>query len=260
MHRKATGESGRAAWKGTCLLLLSALTALSAGAAPKGNPDGATLLSAAEAARLLQAPPTSDRKAHAVLTRAATAYRNLRSLKSVSRDGATIGVAFLERPGRYRYTQRTVDGQLIAEAATSGGNYYEYQAQTGQYRELPVTMLSRMALPVNVRLFLYGQKTAGTLVGHAGEPVVREFAFRHRGTAKVGKTETERLDVSLMVRGKSGEWRRFTSERYYDVKTGLLRRAVNGGRVMDIENTPNLSIPADRFQWTPPAGATRAFG
>lgn len=201
-----------------------------------------------------------DSGARRVIARAEAAYGKLRSLKTISRDGGLTGVAYLQRPRRYRLTQKLDSGELVALAVADGTNYYEYRARKGQYLQRPAAMLADLVLPVNVRLFMDGQSAAETLKGLDGRPTVREYGYRYRGKATVNGTATERLDVSVMTRIPDGTWLSFVSERYYDVKTGLLRRAVNGDRRMDIENIPNFTVPAGTFRWVPPAGAIKGLG
>ena len=98
------------------------------------------------------------------------------------------------------------------------------------------------------------------VLDHCGKPAVREYGYRHRGTERISGGPADRVDVSVMVRSPDGKWHSFTSQRYYDARTGLLRRAINGGRTMEIENYPNATIPAGQFRWSPPAGAMKGLG
>jgi hypothetical protein len=63
-----------------------------------------------------------------------------------------------------------------------------------------------------------------------------------------------------MIHAPDGAWHTFVSERYFDPKSGLLVRAVNGGRTMDIENLPNVKISPNQFHWTPPPNAVKGLG
>lgn len=238
-----------------CGLLTLAL--LSAAAASGG---GDRALSTAEAAKLLRAAPDMDPDSRRVIQRAETAYRKLRKLRTVSRDGGMVAVSLLERPRRYHHTQQLVTGQRLALAVCDGTRYYEYRERTRQYLERPAEVLDRLVLPVNVRFFFPHQSPAGLLVGLDGKPTVREYGYRYRGKSAVDGNPVERVDVSVMVRGPGGAWRSFESRRFFDAKSGLLRRAVNGGRTLEIENQLNPRLPADRFRWTPPPGALKGLG
>jgi hypothetical protein len=221
---------------------------------------GDQIISPATAATLLREPATMDPGSRRVISRAEAAYRKLRTLKTINRDGGMTGVAYLARPLRFHLSQKLVTGEPVALAVSDGGDYYEYRYRSKQYRQRPAATLKALALPVNVRLFVDGQTASATLVGMDGKPTVREYGYRHRGKERISGGPAERVDVSIMVRSPDGKWHSFTSQRYYDASTGLLRRAINGGRTMEIENYPNATIPAGQFRWSPPVGAMKGLG
>lgn len=236
-----------------------ALTAF-AGPRAHGQEAGDEILSPAAAATLLREPAVMDAGSRRVIGRAETAYRKLRTLKTINRDGGMTGVAHLARPLRFHLHQKLVTGEPVALAVSDGSEYYEYRHRSKQYLQRPAATLKTLALPVNVRLFMEGQSAAVTLKGLDGNPTVREYGYRHRGQERISGGPAERVDVSVMVRSPDGKWHSFTSRRYYDMATGLLRRAVNGGRTMEIENHPNAPIPATQFRWQIPAGAMKGLG
>lgn len=217
-------------------------------------------LTAQEAEGYLRRPAATDPQASRVITRAETAYRKLRSLRTVSRDGRSVTTALLQRPRFYRLTQKLGSGELIGSAVSDGKSYYEYQQRKAQYLERGSEILGRLALPVNVRMFFPEQGSSNLLSGLDGKPTVREYGYRYRGQAAVNGHPTERVDVSVMVHAPDGVWHTFVSERYFDPKSGLLLRAVNGIRKMDIENSPNVKISPEQFRWSPPAGAVKGLG
>jgi hypothetical protein len=201
-----------------------------------------------------------DAQARRVITRAEAAYRKLKSLRTISRDGGSVAISLLARPKGYHHLQKRSNGQVLALAVSNGTQYYEYREQTRQYVERPTGMLDRLALPMNTRLFFPGQTASGVLIGLDGSPTVREYEYHYVGKTSVKGKPVERVDVSVMVRGAGNVWHAFRSERYFEIKSGLLIRGINGRRVLDIENQPDIPIPAERFQWVAPAGSTKGLG
>lgn len=236
----------------TLLILLPALSGSGAGKE--------RTLTASEADGLLRRPASTDAGSTRIIERAEGAYRKLRSLRTVSRDGRIVATILVQRPRFYRLTQKLVSGELLATAVSDGKRYYEYQERKHEYLERGSEVLDRLALPVNVRLFFPEQRSSNLLIGLDGKPTVREYAYRYRGKAVVHGKPAERVDVSVMVRAPDGAWHSFVSERYYDPQSGLLLRAVNGNRTMDIESAPNAKIAPNQFHWTPPAGSTKGLG
>jgi hypothetical protein len=213
-----------------------------------------------EAEGFLRRPAATDPQASRVIARAEAAYHKLRSLRTISRDGRSVTTALLQRPRFYRLTQKLVAGELIGSAVSDGKSYYEYQQRKQHYLERDSEILGRLALPVNVRLFFPEQGSSNRLSGLDGKPTVREYGYRYRGGAAVNGRPAARVDVSVMVHAPDGIWHTFVSERYFDPKSGLLVRAVNGTRKMDIENSPNVKISPEQFRWIPPAGAVKGLG
>jgi len=224
------------------------------------QPAGDQILTPATAAALLREPATMDPASKKVIERAESAYRKLRTLKTVNRDGGLVGVAYLARPLLFHLEQKLVSGKRVALAVSDGTEYYEYREHSKQFLQRDASTLKNLALPVNVRLFVEGQRASAPLSGMDAKPTVREYGYRHRGKTRLARGPAERVDVSIMVRSPDGKWHAFTSERYYDIATGLLGRVINGGRTMDIENTPNVTIPKTKFRWVPPAGAIKGLG
>jgi hypothetical protein len=157
-----------------------ALTAF-AGPRAHGQEAGDEILSPAAAATLLREPAVMDAGSRRVIGRAETAYRKLRTLKTINRDGGMTGVAHLARPLRFHLHQKLVTGEPVALAVSDGSEYYEYRHRSKQYLQRPAATLKTLALPVNVRLFMEGQSAAVTLKGLDGNPTVREYGYRHRG-------------------------------------------------------------------------------
>lgn len=239
---------------------LSVALLLLVAAAPGAGAAEERLLPAGEAEGLLRRPAAMDADSTRIVARAEAAYRKLHSLRAISRDGGLIAIAEAQKPRLFRLTQKLVSGEAIGAAVSDGARYVEYRERSKQYLERDASVLDQLALPVHVRLFFAAQRTSNLLLGLNGKPSAREYGYRYRGKAPVNGKPTERVDVSIMVRAPDGVWHSFTSERYFDPKSGLLVRAVNGGRTMDIENVPNARIPAGQFRWTPPAGAIKGLG
>jgi hypothetical protein len=240
-------------------LIAAVLLALWSPLAASPAQDGSEQLPLDLAARRLKAPPSMDPEARRVISRAEAAYRRLRTLRTISRDGGMVGVSLLSRPRLYHHLQKLAAGTRVALAVSNGSQYYEYREGTHQYLERPANMLDRLALPVNVRLFFSGQSASGVMVGLDGSPTVREYEFRYGGKSKINGKPAERVNVSVMARSPDNVWHSFRSERHYDAKTGLLVRVVNGGRTMDIENQPNVKVAPDQFRWIPPAGSIKGL-
>jgi hypothetical protein len=240
-------------------LLTAAWIVLLVAAGNRGGTDERTL-APGEAASLQRKPAAFDAEAKRVMTRAEVAYQRLKSLGTVSRDGGVVVVALLQRPRFYQLTQKLESGELIASAVSDGKRYFEYQQRKQQYLERGSDILGQLALPVNVRLFFPEQRSSNLLSGLDGKPTVREYGYRYRGKAAVAGKPAERVDVSVMVRSADGAWHTFVSERYFDLKSGLLVRAVNGSRTMEIQNTPNVKISPGQFRWSPPAGSVKGLG
>ena len=240
-------------------LIAAALLSLTSVAAAPPAPEGGETIPLVTAVQLLKAPPTMDADARRVITRAETAYHQLKSLRTISRDGGMVGVSLLSRPRLYHYLQKHISGNRVALGVSDGSSYYEFRESTQQYQERTASMLDRLALPVNARLFFAGQTAAGVMVGLDGSPTVREHGFKYGGKTKINGQPAERVSVSVIVRSPDNAWHTFQSERFYDVKSGLLLRAVNGGRTMEIENHPNEKIAAGQFRWSAPAGSVKAL-
>ncbi|MGV3719640.1 MAG: hypothetical protein ACO1SX_01925, partial [Actinomycetota bacterium] len=134
---------------------------------------GDQIISPATAATLLREPATMDPGSRRVISRAEAAYRKLRTLKTINRDGGLVGVAYLARPFKFHLSQKLVSGEPVALAVSDGHEYYEYRHRSKQYRQRPVAILKQLALPVNVRLFVAGQTASATLFGMDGKPTVR---------------------------------------------------------------------------------------
>jgi hypothetical protein len=171
-----------------------------------------------------------------------------------------VSVALLQRPRKYRLTQKLASGQLVGAAASDGQRYFEYREHSKQYLERDASVLSRLVLPVHVRLFFAEQQSAAILHGLDGKPTVREYGYRYRGKVALNGKPAERVDVSVMARSPDGVWHSFVSERYFDPKSGLLIRAVNGGRTINIRNEPNARISPAELRWFPPANAVKGLG
>jgi len=236
-------------------VLLVLATAANGAGAPKER-----TLTPREADELLRRPAASDADSTRILARAEAAYRKLQSLRTVSRDGGIVSLVLVQRPRYYHLTQKLESGELIAFALSDGKRYYEYQERKHQYLERGSEILDRLALPVNVRLFFPGQHSSSLLSGLDGKPTVREYAYSYQGKSSVNGKSAERVDVTLMLHTPDGAWHSFVSQRYFDPKSGLLLRVVNGDRKMDIENLPNVKISPTQFHWTPPPNAVKGLG
>lgn len=223
-------------------------------------PPAVRTLAAAEAGALLRKPVRMDPAAARVMKRVEAGYGRLQSLKTVSRGGPLVATALLKRPRYYQFVQKTGEGQLIALANSDGRTYREYSAAKRQYLEREITLLDRLALPLNVRLFFPAQTPGGTMVGLHQQPTARDYAFRHVGREKLRGKPVDVIRVSTMSRSREGSWRTFESTRYYDAATGLLLRAVSGKNTIEITNTPNPKLTPEEFRWRPIPGAVRGFG
>lgn len=228
--------------------------------AARGQAAEDRTLSPREAEGYLQRPPTMDADSKRVVNRAEAAYHRLTTLRTVSHDGGMVVTALLQKPNLYRLTQKLVSGQLVGAASSDGRHYFEYREHSKQYLERDAAVLGRLVLPVHVRLFFSEQQSANVLSGLDGKPTVREYGYRYRGKAQVGGKPAERVDVSVMARSPDGAWHTFVSERYFDPKSGLLIRVVNGDRSISIRNEPNARITPAELHWTPPAGAVKGLG
>jgi hypothetical protein len=246
-----------------CALLLAPIVIGFLAAGPlsvKAQDKGESLLDAAEAKRLLREPGSLDLASQEVIARVKAAYQRLETLKTVSRDGGIESVAYLKRPLQFQMSQKlSISGKRTALVVSDGRDYYEYREHSQRYLQRPARLLNELALPVNVRMFFSGQAASKVLMGLDSTPAVREYRYRYGGKAKINGKPADKLNVSLMVRAPDGFWRSFTSVRFYGAD-GLLLRAINGGRTMNIENVPNAKIPANQFRWVPPAGAVQGFG
>lgn len=252
MTRRAFGREG--GWR----FLAAALSLWLIAAGARGAEE--RTLSAQEAEANLRRPAMMDAESRRVIGSAEAAYHRLRSLRTVSDDGGMVSTALLQRPRKYRLTQKLASGQLIASAASDGQRYFEYREHSKQYLERDATVLSRLVLPVHVRLFFADQQSAAVLNGLDGKPTVREYGYRYRGKVTLSGKPAECVDVSVMARSPDGVWHTFVSERYFDPKSGLLIRAVNGGRTINIRNEPNASISPAELRWFPPANAVKGLG
>lgn len=241
------------------LLLVAAALTLTLAATGAYSAEDRTL-TPQEAEGYLRRAPVMDAGSQRVINRAETAYHQLRSLRTVNDDGGLVSVALLQRPRLYRLTQKLISGELVASAVSDGKHYFEYREHSKQYLERDADVLRHLVLPVHVRLFFREQQSGNLLSGLDGKPTVREYGYRYRGKVAVGGKPAERVDVSIMARSPDGVWHTFVSERYFDPKSGLLIRAVNGGRTMVIRNEPNAKIAPAEFRWTPPAGAIKGLG
>lgn len=238
---------------------LLALTAAGV-ASGQGPGPGPSRVSDAAARSILSAPAQMDEKSRRTMGRVSRAYGALNSLVTITRGGPVEAIGRLKRPRFYHFLQKKKEGELVALAISDGKRYYEYTERTRNYIERESAVLGRLTLPANVRLFFSGQQPGSVMLGLDGKPAVREYAFRYIGQERVEGRPAHILLVSTLARGPSGAWNTFDSRRYYDAGTHLLRRIVNGARVLDVENRINPTLPTSGFRWQPIPGATKGFG
>lgn len=238
-------------------LALAVAAGVSAG---QGTSPGPRSVPDAQARSILAGPAQMDPESRGVMERVSRAYGALKSLETITRGGPVEAIGRLKRPRLYHFLQKKKEGELVALAISDGKRYYEYTERTRNYIEREAAVLGRLTLPANVRLFFTGQQPGSVMVGLDGKPAVREYSFRYLGQERVAGKPAHVLRVSTLARGPSGAWSTFHSRRYFDAGTHLLRRIVNGARVLDVENRINPELPTAGFRWQPIPGATKGFG
>jgi hypothetical protein len=241
------------------LLMIGTFVAVVAARAAAA-PSGPRTLAAAEAEALLRQAARVDPQAARVLKRVAAGYGKLTSLRSAGRSGDVGALASLKRPLFFHLVRRTPEGELVALAVCDGRRYYEYTERTRRYVEREAALLTRVAVPPNVRPFLAGDRLTEPMVALDGKPAVRDYRFRYGGRRSVGNKRADVLSVSTMTRGRGGTWQTFEGTRWYDAVSGLLLRTTTGARTTDYQNKLNPALKTDDFRWRPIPGAVKGLG